>query len=178
MESKRLTSKFFLPPQTSGFTLIELLVVMMTMALLFGLGYANYRDYQRRQVLEGAVRMIKGDLRYAQEMALLSKKPDTTPDNDCETSTLQGYRFRRNNQSTYSIEARCSGGNYTEKGPVSLPSGVRMPGISGGNSILFYVLSGGIDRSSDVTITLRFQSGGMDLADPQTITITPGGEIK
>ena len=77
----------------SGFTLIELMVVMLIMSLLFGLGFANFRDFQRRQILEGAVRAVKGDLRYAQELALAGRKPDNQDGKSCAIadSVLHGY---------------------------------------------------------------------------------------
>ena len=53
-----------------------------------------------------------------------------------------------------------------------------MEGFGEGNVILFNVLSGGVDRNSDVTLTLSFESDDVDLADPKTITITQSGEIK
>ncbi len=164
--------------QEKGFTLIELLIVIMTLALLFGLGYANYRGFQRRQVLEGAVRTVRADLRLAQELALAGKKPDTTPNNTCETSVLIGYTFRRQSNSAYLIQAHCVATPdyyHTVKGPVSLPTGTTISPIGGGNIFDFKVVSGGINRSFDVTITLNFSAGGVVSRD---IVITPSGVIK
>ena len=40
--------------KSNGFTLIELLIVVVTMTLLFGVGFANYRDFQKREYLKTA----------------------------------------------------------------------------------------------------------------------------
>jgi prepilin-type N-terminal cleavage/methylation domain-containing protein len=157
-----------------GFTLVELLVVISIMVLLFSIGYANYRDFQRRQHLEGAVRMIKADLRLAQEMALAGRKPQYPSGNVCEISTLGGYSFIRLSQNSYRIDAICSG-VVTVKGPETLASGVEMASFSGGNTIFFRVLGRGIDAASDITITLTFPEAGIA---PRQIVVTPAGEIR
>ena len=78
---------------SSGYTLVELTIVVMIMAILFTVGYGNYRSYQRRQYLETAVRQVVSDLRLSQEYALSGRKPVDPLGNACETSTLSGYRF-------------------------------------------------------------------------------------
>ena len=78
-----------------GFTIVELVMVIVIMAILFSMGTISYRDYQRRQYLEGAATMVEADLRLAQEMALSGKKPQDPPGNDCLSNNLEGYAFRR-----------------------------------------------------------------------------------
>jgi prepilin-type N-terminal cleavage/methylation domain-containing protein len=73
-----------------GYTLIELIVVMMIMGIIFSLVTANYRDYSRRQLVVGAARQIKGDLRYTQQLALAGRKPEEPTGNACYTHALRG----------------------------------------------------------------------------------------
>lgn len=150
-----------------GFTLIELLVVIGTMALLFGFGYANYRDFQRRQYLEGAARMVRGDLRLALEYALAGRKEP-----GCDV--LEGYVFRRTSASGYRIEDSCNAGGGNDIKSVTLPADIKMDALPTANWFLFKVLGRGINRDSDVIITLKHQAAGNE----QTITVTTGGQIK
>lgn len=166
----------------SGFTLLELLISISIMALLFTAGYANYRDFQRRQHLESAVTSVRGDLRFAQGLALSGRKP-------AGCSSLNGYMFRRRNDSQYRIEAVCNNGQTCNGNSdfcfktVDLPQGVTINNLNGagGNSFYFKVLGRGLSRangndiSGDVTITLNFPDSGVS---SQTVVVTSGGEIK
>lgn len=160
-----------------GFTLLELLVVIMTMTLLFGLTYANFRDFQRRQYLESAERLVEGDLRLAQQLALSGRKPDTTPDNICESRVLHGYRFHRTSVDTYDIEAFCPGPGtnvYVIKSEeLSALLQIHAGGIPG-NTVTFKVVSGGIADSNATIVRLRFPQGGVD---DKCIFVSLDGEI-
>jgi len=160
-----------------GFTLLELLVVIMTMTLLFGLTYANFRDFQRRQYLESAERQVEADLRLAQQLALSGRKPDTTPDNVCESRVLHGYRFHRTNVRTYDIEAYCPGAGadaYVVKSQ-ELPALLQIhAGGIPGNTVTFKVVSGGIADPSAAEVRLRFPQGGVD---DKCIFVSLDGEI-
>ena len=155
----------------NGFTLIELMTVIMTMALLFSLGYANYRDFQRRQVLEGAVREFKTDLRLAQQLALTGVK-------EAGCGVLDGYALEKRGDSGYAIEDKCSGGGGgTEIKRVNLSPNIFIgPFPAPGNRFLFRVLAGGIDRTSDVAIEFRHEVGG-DVLETKDVVITTVGEI-
>ncbi|MBU0570047.1 prepilin-type N-terminal cleavage/methylation domain-containing protein [Patescibacteria group bacterium] len=155
-----------------GFSLVELLTVISIMAVLFGLGYANYRDFQRRQHLESAVRMVKADLRLAQEMALAGRKPA-----GCDL--LNGYEFQLMNITgsygdQYGIDALCDNNSYDYK-TVILPENVGIRTFDSGNDFYFKVLGQGIDRTSNVTLTFRFSGSGVA---NRSIIITPVGEIR
>lgn len=158
----------------SGFTLIELMVVMLIMSLLFGLGFTNFRDFQRRQILEGAVRAVKGDLRYAQELALAGRKPDNPAGNSCTTadSVLHGYQLTRTSSGSYVIEALCAIGVPIKS--VVLDSEVEMNSIGTEDKILFKSVTGGISQDSSVAITLTFTEAGVS---DRVITVSPAGEI-
>ena len=76
----------------AGYTLIEILVSLPIVGLIFGIGYVNFRDFSRRQALAGVARMVKGDLRLAQEQALAGKKPTHAFCNP--SNQLDGFNFR------------------------------------------------------------------------------------
>lgn len=162
-------------PHKSGYTLVELIIVVSIMAILFTVGYANYRGYQKRQYLETAVRQVIADLRLAQEYALSGRKPVNPPGNACETSTLEGYRFERLDFSSYQILAKCGSGYVVVKGPEDLPQGIEMPNWGGESFVFFRVLGKGVGTTSDIVIRLQWPTGGVN---PREITITPGGNIR
>lgn len=158
------------PTWKNGFTLIELMIVIMTMSLLFGLGFANYRDFQRRQSLESGVRSIISDLRYAQGLALAGRKPNNPAGNSCLSSVLHGYQLRRTGSTSYEIEAVCSSDVSVKT--VNVLADIQIANF--GSPVLFKVVTGGISSNSTVTITLSFPEGGVS---DRSITISPAGEI-
>lgn len=159
--------------RSKGYTIIELIFAVAIMALLFSVGFTSYRDFQKRQYLENAVRSVKGDLRLAQEYALAGRKPDEPLGNACTTSELNGYIFVQTSVSAYDIQARCTAGDVTIKS-VTLPSDVTIGSMSL-NPILFQVLGRGVKTETNVTINLQYLTGGV--SDRQ-ITVTKGGEIR
>ncbi|MFV1917387.1 MAG: Tfp pilus assembly protein FimT/FimU [Patescibacteria group bacterium] len=190
-----------------GFTLIELLIVMATMALLFSFGFANYRGFARRQMVQSAARQIKADIRLAQTQALSGVKPT-----GCVG--LNGYNFDPDliNQS-YEIIPNCISGSPGAIKTVSLPSDIAMnidpicyavPAsepfscavLGCGSScqlVLFNVVGQGtnVPSGSNVTITVGLDSqltgGGFcsffrflcsfAQAEPIDIVISSSGEI-
>lgn len=149
-----------------GFTVIELLVTMVIMGLLFSLGYANYRDFSRRQAVASAGRMVIADLRLAQSKALSGEKP-------C-TGNLSTYNFVIG-AGSYQIKAVCSGtgSNSVITKTQPLPSGILIS--SSLSPISFKVLGQGTNiPTTGASITLS-QTG---TANIQTITVSEGGEIK
>ena len=55
---------------TFGYTLIEILVGLTIIGIIFGVGFASFREFSRRQSLAGGVKTLVGDLRLAQEQAI------------------------------------------------------------------------------------------------------------
>src|SRR5512135_1934557 len=90
----------------SGFTFIELLLAIVIMALIFGVGFANYRGFQQRQQLTAAARAFKADLRYTQEQALAGTKP-------VGCVILDSYRLSWVSSTSYDISALCDAGAAT-----------------------------------------------------------------
>lgn len=167
----------------AGYTILELLIVIVSMTLLFGIGFANFRQYQKRQKLEAVARQVLADLRWTQEQALAGVKPNSTPDNPCETpgSILLNYSFVRSNPSTYHIEATCTAGSYIAKGDVDLQaSGIQMsvflPPTIPPNRLQFLPLGKGVENLnsgySEMTLT-QVASGAT-----RVIRVTTGGEIR
>ena len=144
----------------SGYTLIELLVVMMTMIILFSLGYANFRGFQRRQQLESVVRMVKADLRLAQANALSGKKPTSGNCSDAASNVL-AYSFTKTSDTptSYEIRAICPGLVNTIK-PVTI-TGATMSAFS---EIQFNILGRGTNISGgEIVITITSGEGSRDI---------------
>ncbi|MFC1625463.1 Tfp pilus assembly protein FimT/FimU [Patescibacteria group bacterium] len=155
-----------------GYTLIEILISLTIISILFGIGYVSFRDFSRRQAIQGASKNIIGDLRLTQELALSGEKPSSL---NCETShSLNGYYFRVSvDGNSYSIEAFCTGG-VVEKKTVNLAEGLSFSTTSP-NPILFKVLGEGTNiNGSYATITLNQEN------TENTVIVTVGkeGEIK
>lgn len=156
-----------------GFTLIELLIVILTMFLIFTVGMANYRDFQRRKALEGAVSRVKSHLRLAQEMAMSGAKPA-----DCITSnlTLLNITFQLDSTTTYSIHGLCTDGVtpalYQHFGADYdlLPEYPEIE-ITGPSTVVFNVLGKGVVSNATLRLTQTSTSAITD------IVITKGGEI-
>lgn len=153
-----------------GYTIIEILVAVSISAVIFVAGFANFRDFSRRQVLVSAVRSLKGDLRLAQEYALIGKKPEEVK---ClEPNILDTYGFYVNNVGEYMIRAYCSGGAVDVK-VVEMAQDVEIL-TPNPNPITFKVLGEGNNLSASTDITLSQVSTG----DTLKVTVSPGGEIK
>ncbi|MFZ3130894.1 MAG: type II secretion system protein [Desulfosporosinus sp.] len=156
--------------KASGYTLIEILVVLTVIGILFGVGFVGYRDFGRRQALAGAVKMVQGDLRVAQQNALSGIKPTGAACNS--PRTLSGYHFKVITDSKYQIQALCSGGSITIN-DVNMPPNIKIS-TPLPNPILFKILGMGTDISvGGASITLTQGSTGKT----QTISIGSGGDI-
>ncbi|GEM_PF-1558630 len=190
-----------------GYTLLEVLLVIAVLALLFVVGFSNYRDYERRQKVSSITRQIKADLRLAQESAIAGKKPQ----NNCDI--LEGYAFwldqlTKKDYKIYVLCRQTSGGSlvaqevksYTVKEPNILLSinpvlpYTLPPTLSSSGGIQFKALAMGtnIPDGSQVTLTVSGKSsppspfcillpwlpGCPSSLKDETITITPGGEVR
>ncbi|KKW14527.1 MAG: hypothetical protein UY55_C0007G0003 [Candidatus Jorgensenbacteria bacterium GW2011_GWB1_50_10] len=159
------------PKLTSGYTFIEILVALTIVSLIFGIGYVSFRDFSRRQALQGVVRSIRGDLRLAQEEAISGQKP---LDIFCNSpNTLSGYYFDLITPNNYRLVAQCSGGNVTSK-DVTVAADISIAVSQ--DPIVFKVLGQGtnVPQATPAVITLT-QAG---TANTAIITITSTGEIK
>lgn len=155
----------------SGYTIIELLIVIVITAMLFGIGYTNYRQFARNQALLATANKLKTDIRLAQQLALTSDKPTA----GC--SVLTGYNFNIDTANRrYAIYPVCGGVPLgTAVKDELIDSGVTTVAVSPVNPIYFKVLGQGtnIPAGSQVTITL---TQGVTLVT-KTIVVTSSGEI-
>lgn len=153
-----------------GFTIIEVLVALSITGLIFSAGYVSFRDFSRRQVITGAVRSIRGDLRLTQEYSLIGKKPD---DIKCTgANILDSYGFFVSAADQYIIRAYCSGGVVDVK-TVDLANDLEISSPFP-NPILFKALGAGTNLTAEVTITIL----QLSTQNSSQLSITPGGEIK
>ncbi|MBI2405658.1 GspH/FimT family pseudopilin, partial [Candidatus Microgenomates bacterium] len=154
----------------SGFTLIELLVVLGISSLLFLIGFASYREFNRRQQLTEAANLLKSDMLLAQQRALSGEKPA-----GCQ-GILNGYLVYFNTASSYQIIADCKDRDVVNvEDPViktaSIDGGITK--TAGPDTISFKVLAQGTTGATDVTLTLTQAGTGRTI----TITVTKTGSV-
>jgi prepilin-type N-terminal cleavage/methylation domain-containing protein len=156
--------------KSKGYTLIEILVVLTVIGIIFGIGYAAYRDFSRRQALAGAAKMVEGDIRSAQQNALSGQKPIS----GC--TSLNGVSFDITSATTYSINYVCGGGVLV-KNSVTLPTNITIA-VSplSGDPILFKVLGDGTNIPNGGNVIITITQAGTNKTS--TITIGSGGDIK
>lgn len=154
----------------SGYTLIELMVVMMIMVLLFSLGFANYRDFQRRKQVESVARQIKSDLELIRSKALSGEKSDAGCD------TLNGYSLTTN-ASGYNLHMRCDAADdsYLVK-QVNLSQTGTTVNICG-PPIYFNVLGRGISSSIYICTCQGVEVTQTGTSDTACVGVTETGEI-
>ena len=153
-----------------GYTLVEILVSLSVIGLLFGFGFASFRDFSRRQAVVAEGRKVVGDLRLAQQQALSGEKPV-----GC-TGNLQTYDFERVNQSGYKITAVCSSSSITVKNQTLSSDILISPFIpSTPIKISFKVLGRGTNLISGVNTDITLTQTSTN--NVVVITVKSGGEI-
>lgn len=155
-----------------GFTLIEVLVSLTVIGLLFGFGFANFRDFSRRQQLTSVARSLAGQIRLVQAKASAGEKPDDLKCND--TNTLSSYSFQIIDAFSYKIVANCMGGSVDVGEVSSLPDGISMSPTSG--TVSFKVLGQGTSIVSGGSFVITLTQAGT--SNTTTVTVTAGGEVK
>ena len=164
--------KKFCPKKLSslgGFTLIELLVVITVIGILFGIGIAQYMNFNRAQILEQAAQDLKNNFRLAQTKASNGEKPLE----GC--NSLNGYRvkFTSDNPDNYTLVAVCNGEDVlNSEVKYNLPSVVKFSPLP--SPILFKVLDQGTDLSSDLTINLVFTGTSLQ----KSVKVGQNGKIE
>ena len=165
-----------------GFTLIELLVVLTIIAILFGVGFANYRGFSRAKDLERVKREVVADLRVAQENALSGKKPLNEPECNDPGNSLSAHSFTIGAIFTkYELSYVCTDGLsdvdiiYKTVEDIFGNDYSIVP-TSGPSSVNFLVLGQGTDLPVDVEMEIEITQ--LATEDKVSIMVTPGGEIK
>lgn len=163
-----------------GFTLIEILISLTIMVLVFGVGFAGYRDFSQGQSLEKAARELRTNLRLAQSIALSGTKPNP-PDSRCESPNVFNGVFFSASQgaNAYGISYSCSGGGVNINNASAFVS-LGSQGIdltrTGPYSFIFKSLGQGttLPEGTEVVLTLTQVSTGKSVS----VVVTASGEIK
>ena len=159
--------------KASGYTLIEILIALTIITMLFSLGFVGYRDFSRRQALQGAAKILQGSLRKAQQNAISGIKPAGIA---CDNpQTLNGYNFLvLTGGSEYQIQASCTGGTIITD-DITLPGNLTISGLPSPNPILFKILGLGTNLTGGGTIVTIIQS---PTNNSVSISVGSGGDIK
>lgn len=154
----------------AGYTFIELLVVITVSVIVFGIGFAGYREFSRRQDLTGVSKNLIGDLRLIQQLSLTGQKPE-----GATCTKLIGYTFTRVSATNYSMTANCDNSGIisnVEIKNVDFPTGVSFTATTANTQ--FKVLGQGTNLSASNTLTLTNSLSGSS----NEITIGIGGDIR
>lgn len=147
-----------------GFTLIELLVVSIILLTLTGAVLVSYNNYNGTQKARQAVLTVKNNLRSAQSRAYNGEKPAA----GCNTS-LDGYVVSFT-ETSYTTKAQCGGTPVDNTAQtVTLATGLKFNPVPA--SMLFRVLSHGLDRDVTITITIS------ELLKSYQVTVSKSGDI-
>lgn len=90
------------PAGRQGFTLIELMVVIVISTLVTAGGISAYRGFQEKYQVKQAGAELQTNLKLVQKKASSGEKST-----DC-LGSLQGFRVKRVDQSSYSFQVECS----------------------------------------------------------------------
>lgn len=134
--------------RSAGFTLIELLVASIILITLSGAVLANYNNSNENQRARQAILTLKNNFRFAQSRAFNGEKPD-----GC--TRLDGYIVSFTDTS-YTTRAQCDDTPVDPGQQVVLSGGLTFSPVP--SSLLFRVLTQGLNIDSDVTITIVGQS--------------------
>lgn len=151
-----------------GYTLIEILVSLLVVSTIFSAALVSFRDFSRRQNVTAGARQLRVDLRLAQNQTLAGNKP-------VGCGVFDSIQFRRVSNSTYVIEARCSGPALTAViGTKQMPNGSLMSTFSPTNTIVFKALADGTNLTSNVTIVVTAPGTSYT----ESVVISQTGEVK
>lgn len=150
-----------------GYTLIEILVGLSIIAILFSVGYLNFRDFARRQAVVAASRALRSDIRLAQEQALAGQKP-------AGCGTLDAFQVNITSASTYEVDAVCGGSILVVK-QVTAQSGITFTAPTP-NPIRFKVLANGTNIASGGKAIIGLTQGITN--NYRSVVIGYSGDIK
>ena len=158
------------PKQFSlGYTLIEILIVLTVMTTLFGLGYASFRNFSRRQAFSAVATQIKSDLRLAQAQSLSGKKLT-----GCGTNILKSISFSLNGSSAYDIKQKCADSTEVLIKTVSIDS-IYTLALTSPSVIEFLILGRGTNISPTTPAVITISDARNNLS--REVTVNSSGEI-
>lgn len=156
-----------------GFTLIEVLIALTIVAGLFSFGYANFRNFSRRQATVNTAKELESVINLTKELALSGNKPATCLDSE----PLDGYKISFNaTAETYSIFAVCAGTDESVgRTSVPLPAGTNLSLGQATNFIIFKTLGQGtsIPDTGNFLVTVSRS----DVGNSAVLTVSPAGEV-
>lgn len=162
--TKGFTRTTFAKQNLRGFTLIELLTAITALSLVLSISGASYSKFNRKTTLKQASLTLKTNLRSVQFRAINGSKPI-----NITCLELSGYSVSFTS-SSYSYQASCTPEALDAPvTTVALAKGVTFSPVP--SAILYKVLGAGIDRASQIQITLVNSLASYILA------INPNGEI-
>ena len=143
--------------QNKGFTLVEILVVFVLMAIVSGLGFASFSDYNKKQTLVQSAKNFKEAIDFAKFSAISSVKPPSCPD----ASFLNGYKVvvcakatcKGTGAPDYEIDMICNGVD-TPVQTKTFPKGITLDASTTCSVISFNTISGSLTGGS-CSITLK-----------------------
>lgn len=149
-----------------GYSLVEILVVLTITGAIFGLGYAGFRDFARRQSINSAAKTFKTDIKLAQEQAFSGKKVQ-----GC--GVLDGYKVSVDSaNSLYTIFASCSNAEYEIKSK-ELPPDIVMT-VATQNVFTFKSIGQGTDIPAGESVTVTFSQKASGYSVPVIISASGG----
>lgn len=155
-----------------GFTMVEILAVLFIFAILLSIVFLNYKQNQKKMILDSAAYKLAADIRKQQSSVGL---------NDAHCSSVSGYRygyglyFNIADRNSYTLFSDCDGNNiwadssdYKVKS-IDFPSDVELDSIGPGGSLLnisFYppglsVMINGDQSLNSATIKIRLKSDNL-----------------
>lgn len=156
-----------------GFTLIEVLIALTIIAGLFSFGYANFRNFSRRQATVNTAKELESAINLTKEFALSGNKPAGCSD----TEPLDGYKISFNQVAeTYSIFAVCAGiDESVGRTSIPLSVGTNLSLGQATNFIIFKTLGQGTSIPDDDNFFLTVSRS--DVGNSAVLTVSPAGEV-
>lgn len=150
-----------------GFTLIELLVTIGVLVFIGSGGYGAYREFIRRELLEGTYQELKTNLSLTRQRALSGVRPSGCG----ATDSLLAYEVTFT-VSSYTTSAICGGSTIGDRSYI-LPDGIRFT-TTRPTSIRYKIIGEGAQISGSSSVVLE----SIATQETKTVNFTPEGLIQ
>lgn len=156
---------------TRGYTLIEIVISLTIISFIFFGGFAAYREFVRRQVLDNAVKELKSNLNLIRQDALSGNLASVCSDLGVG-NTLDGYQVVFE-VSSYSYSPKCSSINPGEGlKTITLPNSVTLSTSGFAGALIFKSVSG-TNLTANAVLTLTHSTGAV-----KSLTINTSGIVQ